>query len=195
MSGAGKVVAPAPLTRRSAPLTVADLAGEGRFSGYASVFGRPDLGRDVIERGAFLASLARRGPDAVRMLYQHDPAEVIGRWTVIREDDHGLYVEGQLTPGSARAAEVHAHLLNRAIDGLSIGFRALRTSRDGRGGWRRILEADLWEISIVTFPMLPEARVGAVKRAVPVRPPPVPDRPPGRIRTPFRIPPPGGLTA
>ena len=148
------------------------VGAEGRFSGYASVFGRPDLGRDVIERGAFRESLRRRGAPAVRMLYQHDPAEVIGRWLVIREDAHGLYVEGQLTPGSARAAEIHANLLHRAIDGLSIGFRTIRASRAPRGGLRHILEADLWEISIVTFPMLPEARVGVVKHVAPraVRP-------------------------
>ncbi len=158
-----------------------------RFSGYASLFGKPDLGRDVIERGAFLRSLEARGPEGIRMLYQHDPAEVIGRWTLLREDQLGLYVEGQLTEGAARAEEVYANLMNRAIDGLSIGFRAMRTSRDGRGGLRRILEADLWEISIVTFPMLPEARVAAVKQAGPPRrqimPPPRP-----------RIPPPGAFT-
>lgn len=157
----------AGLIRRDAALSLDGLAGEGRFSGYASVFGRPDLGRDVIAPGAFATSIATRGAAGVRMLYQHDPAEVIGRWTLLREDHHGLYVEGQLTPGSARAAEVWAHLANRAIDGLSIGFRALRTRREERGGHRLILEADLWEISIVTFPMLPEARVGAVKRAPP----------------------------
>lgn len=167
----------AGLVRRDAALAIGGLAGEGRFSGYASVFGRPDLGRDVIAPGAFATSLAARGAGGVRMLYQHDPAEVIGRWTLIREDHHGLYVEGQLTPGSARAAEVWAHLANRAIDGLSIGFRAVRTRREERGGHRLIIEADLWEISIVTFPMLPEARVGALKRAPPPVPAPRPSTP------------------
>ena len=155
------------LVHGPSPLALAGIGGEGRFSGYASVFDRPDLGRDVIARGAFSRSLTERGSGGVRMLYQHDPAEVIGRWTVIREDGHGLYVEGQLTPGAPRAAEVYANLVNRAIDGLSIGFRAVRSRRDEKRGYRRILEADLWEISIVTFPMLPEARVGAVKRAPP----------------------------
>ncbi|MBB4065730.1 hypothetical protein GGR23_002937 [Gellertiella hungarica] len=88
---------PAPV-RRIAPLAVSGLGRQGRFTGYASVFGRPDLAADVIEHGAFRLSLERRGPEGVRMLYQHDPAEVIGRWIVIREDTHGLYVEGQLTP-------------------------------------------------------------------------------------------------
>lgn len=153
--------------RRFLPLSLKAVTGDGLFSGYASVFGEVDLGKDVIERGAFLASLKTRGADGVRMLYQHDPAEPIGRWLTIREDERGLYVEGQLTLGAARADEVFAHLKNRSLDGLSIGFRTVRARRDGKSGIRHILEADLWEISIVTFPMLPSARVGQVKAMPP----------------------------
>lgn len=153
--------------RRLLPLCLKAVSGDGLFSGYASVFGEVDLGKDVIERGAFLSSLAKRGADGVRMLFQHDPAEPIGRWLTIREDQRGLYVEGQLTLGAPKADDVFAHLKNRALDGLSIGFRTVRARRDGKSGIRHILEADLWEISIVTFPMLPSARVGQVKAMPP----------------------------
>ncbi|TPW32755.1 HK97 family phage prohead protease [Pararhizobium mangrovi] len=139
--------------------------GDGRFAGYASVFGAVDLGRDAIERGAFARSIERRGPGGVRMLYQHDPAEPIGAWTAIREDGRGLYVEGQLASGVERAREVHALMKAGALDGLSIGFETVRARTDAKTGVRRILEADLWEISVVTFPMLPEARVSRVKHA------------------------------
>src|SRR5690606_27359824 len=98
---------------------------------------------------------------AIRMLYQHDPAEPIGRWLEIREDDRGLFVRGMLAPGVARAREVLELMRAGALDGLSVGFRTVRSRRTG--GVRRILEADLWEISIVTFPMLPGARVESVK--------------------------------
>ncbi|MDH6268382.1 HK97 family phage prohead protease [Rhizobium sp. SG_E_25_P2] len=135
----------------------------GAFSGYASLFGETDLGRDSVERGAFLKSLARRGADGVRMLYQHDPAEPIGVWRTIREDARGLYVEGLLSDGVARAREVRELMRAKALDGLSIGFETVRAKADAKSGVRRILEADLWEISIVTFPMLPGARVSAVK--------------------------------
>lgn len=151
-------------SRLYVPLSMKSLGGDGRFSGYASVFGEVDLGKDVIEHGAFARSLAKKGPAGVRMLYQHDPAEPIGRWLLLREDARGLFVEGQLTLGAPRADEVHAHLKNRALDGLSIGFRTVRAIRDPRTGIRRILEADLWEISVVTFPMLPSARVVTVKQ-------------------------------
>lgn len=149
--------------RKFAALTVKGVTGDGSFSGYASVFGEVDLGRDVIDRGAFARSISRKGASGVRMLFQHDPAQPIGRWTAIREDERGLYVEGQLTLGAGKADEVYAHLRNRALDGLSIGFRTVRSVNDRKSGIRHILEADLWEISIVTFPMLPSARIVSVK--------------------------------
>jgi HK97 family phage prohead protease len=133
---------------------------EGRFEGYASLFGVEDLGRDIVERGAFTASLARRGASGVKMLWQHDPAEPIGRWLEIREDGRGLAVRGQILTGLSKGREVLALLDAGVLDGLSIGFKTVRGRRDPRSGIRRLHEVDLWEISLVTFPMQPEARVG-----------------------------------
>ncbi|TCR93172.1 HK97 family phage prohead protease [Rhizobium sp. BK376] len=152
-------------TRKFASLELRALRQDGTFSGYASVFGEVDLGKDTVERGAFRKSLSERGPEGVRMLFQHDPSEPIGAWKTIREDSRGLYVEGVLADGVARAREVHQLLKNAALDGLSIGFRTVRARTDAKSGVRRILEADLWEISVVTFPMLPSARVQNVKNA------------------------------
>ncbi|MGX5665612.1 HK97 family phage prohead protease [Rhizobium daejeonense] len=156
---------PPSLTHTRANLTLKGVSGDGSFSGYASLFGEVDLGRDTIVSGAFSKSLKARGAPGVRMLFQHDPAEPIGTWKVIREDERGLYVEGVLSPGVARAREVHALMKSGALDGLSIGFRTVRARSDKASGVRRILEADLWEISVVTFPMLPAARVSNVKHA------------------------------
>jgi HK97 family phage prohead protease len=144
----------------AAPL--ASVAG-GVFEGYASLFGVADLGKDVVAPGAFNASLARRGVRGVRMLWQHDPAEPIGRWLAIAEDSRGLFVRGRLNLAVARAREIHALMKEGAIDGLSIGFRAERARHDRTSGLRRLERLDLWEISLVTFPMLPGARVEAVK--------------------------------
>jgi len=146
-------------------LALEDVSGDGHFSGYASLFGAIDLGRDVIEPGAFTASLKRRGAADVRMLFQHDPDQPIGRWLSIREDQRGLHVEGKLALGVARAREVHELMKSGALDGLSIGFQTLRARTEAKAGVRRILSADLWEISVVTFPMQPGARVTAVKAA------------------------------
>ena len=138
--------------------TTPRLSGNGRVSGYACLFERPDLGRDVIGRGAFLRSLGTRPAAQVRMLFQHDPARPIGTWDVVREDKRGLFVSGRLALGAASAADVAALVEAEALDGLSIGFRTLRAVR-GRGGLRRLLDIDLHEISLVTFPMQPQARL------------------------------------
>ena len=132
------------------------------IEGYASVFGVEDRGRDVVEPGAYatsLKSLTQAGR-RVRMLWQHDPAEPIGVWEEVREDSTGLYVKGRLLPDVARAREAAALLEAGAIEGLSIGYRTVKSARDEKGR-RRLQELELWEISLVTFPMLPEARVGA----------------------------------
>jgi len=139
------------------------LKAKGAFEGYASLFGVEDQGRDVVMPGAFRASLDRRAAGEVRMLFQHDPAQPIGLWDDIREDARGFHVRGHLIEDVARAAELLALMRAGALDGLSIGFRARRATCDARTGQRRLHEIDLWEISIVTFPMLPGARVNGVK--------------------------------
>jgi HK97 family phage prohead protease len=143
------------------PLTRTRL--DGVFEGYASLFRIADMGKDVVEPGAFRESLARRGPAGVRLLWQHDPAEPIGRWISLVEDSRGLFVRGQLSLAVARARDVHALMREGAIDGLSIGFRPEKARTEPRTGLRRLQRVDLWEVSIVTFPMLPQARVCAVK--------------------------------
>ncbi|GLS32920.1 hypothetical protein SAMN04488498_108124 [Mesorhizobium albiziae] len=149
--------------RKFVDLVVEELEPNGSFSGYASLFGRVDLGRDVVERGAFAKSLRTRGAAGIRMLFQHDPNQPIGAWTEVREDARGLFVRGRLTEGVNRSREVLNLMRGGALDGLSIGFRTVRAKNDAAAGVRRILEADLWEISVVTFPMMPGARVEKIK--------------------------------
>jgi HK97 family phage prohead protease len=148
--------------RAELPLLQANDAGA--FSGYASLFGVVDSGGDVVMAGAFARSLIKRGAQGVKMLWQHQAAEPIGLWTSIVEDARGLKVEGRLDLSVARAREALSLMRKGAIDGLSIGFRTQRATTEKSSGVRRLHEIDLWEISIVTFPMLPQARIGAVKQ-------------------------------
>jgi HK97 family phage prohead protease len=143
--------------------TLSAVEADGTFAGYASLFGKADLGRDMVMPGAFRASLARRGTAGVKLLFQHDPNAPIGVWLDIREDATGLYVKGRLTTDVERAREVLALMRAGALDGLSIGYRTVRGRTDAKTGVRSLIEVDLWEISIVTFPMLPGARVASVK--------------------------------
>ena len=151
---------------KRAPVALSDVSAGGTFEGYASLFNTADLGGDVVTSGAFAASLRKRGPAGVKMLWQHDAKEPIGTWLSIVEDARGLMVRGQLNLAVARAREILALMRTGAIDGLSIGFRTKNAVTDARTGLRRLQFVDLWEISVVTFPMHPGARVIAVKRAV-----------------------------
>ncbi len=133
----------------------------GAFAGYASIFHRVDRGGDRVLPGAFARSIARRGARGIRLLWQHDPASPIGVIDEIAEDGRGLFVRGRLLLDVARGQEAHALLSAAAIDGLSIGYRAVVAERD-RDGVRNLREIDLWEVSLVTFPMQPAARVAAL---------------------------------
>jgi len=156
-----------PLAAREgvvAPARLREVQADGTFSGYASLFGRMDLGRDLVMPGAFAESLRAKGARGIKLLFQHNPDEPIGVWVDLREDARGLLVHGRLLPGVARAREVLELMRAGALDGLSIGFRTVKGRTDPKSGIRRLDKIDLWEISIVTFPMLADARVSFVKR-------------------------------
>jgi len=138
---------------------------DGTFEGYGSVFNNTDLGNDIIKGGAFTKSLNERGHGGVKLLYQHKSDMPIGVFDEIREDSHGLYVKGRLALKTQAGKEAYELLKMGALDGLSIGFRVnpKEVSYDKRKNQRIIKEVDLMEISLVTFPMNPKARVRQVK--------------------------------
>jgi len=145
------------------PRTTID--SEGVVEGYASLFGEIDQARDMVMPGAFTRTLATRGVRRVPMLFQHDPAEPIGIWLELREDHLGLRARGKLIPDVQRSREIFALVRDGAIDGLSIGFRTVKGRVDPRSRVRKLDQVELWEISIVTFPLLAGARVRAAKAA------------------------------
>ncbi len=151
------------LARTNTPALISAL-GRDEFEGYASLFNVADGAGDVVVPGAYARSLKRRPPPRVRLLYQHFAHEPIGVWEEIREDARGLYVRGRLTEEVMRAREVGELIRAGALDGLSIGFRAVRARRDARTHLRTLLEIELWEISVVTFPLLPGSEVTAIGR-------------------------------
>jgi HK97 family phage prohead protease len=129
-----------------------------RFAGYAAIFGRPDRGGDIVRAGAFARSL-QRGPASVPLLWQHAPARPIGRIEYLQEDRRGLRVIGRMSDGAA-AREAAALLKEGTVRGLSFGYRV----KEARGESPRELQAvELVEVSLVTFPMQPKARVHALE--------------------------------
>ena len=139
------------------------LSEDGFVEGYASLFGEIDQSRDMVMAGAFAQSLRLRGLRRIPMLFQHDPSEPVGIWLDLHEDFRGLWARGRLIPEVARGRELFALVEQGAIDGLSIGYRTVRGRIDPKTRVRRLYQVDLWEVSIVTFPLLAGARVRAVK--------------------------------
>ncbi len=139
--------------------TALDITEAGTITGLAWPFGSPDRVGDIIEKGAFTGvSLP------VPMLFGHDPNDPVGIWNEATETDQGLEVRGTLLVGQvARADEVRALVQSGAVGGLSIGFSTkAATPRTGTRG-RTITALDLVEISLVTIPCHPGARVRSAK--------------------------------
>jgi HK97 family phage prohead protease len=154
-------------------LSLKNCDADGSFSGYASVFGVTDSQGEEVASGAFDQSLkiwAESGK-MPKLLWQHDYRQPIGLWRDIREDDHGLYVEGQLLLDLAQGREAYSLLKNGVVDGLSIGFVTVRSRRkEGRNGNTRVRvleEVNLQEVSLVTFAANPKAKIERVKMVDP----------------------------
>jgi HK97 family phage prohead protease len=132
-----------------------------RFAGYAAIFERPDRGGDVVRAGAFARSLKRMGTrtSTCPLLWQHQPSRPIGRVEYLKEDKRGLRVIARLSGGAA-GREAAALLKDAAVRGLSFGYRVRAAS--GKAP-RELTELDLVEVSLVTLPMQPRARVHALE--------------------------------
>ena len=138
----------------------------GTFEGYASVFGGVDSYGDRIEAGAYEKTLSD-GKASPLMLYQHFSSDIIGKWTKMEEDDHGLLVQGEFTPGHSLASDVHALTKHGAVNGLSIGFTIpAGGAEENEDGTRTLKQIDLHEISVVAFPADKEARITEVKEEI-----------------------------
>lgn len=155
-------------TQISLFLEVKEIGEDGSFTGIASVYGVEDLGGDIIEKGAFKKTVAEN-PEVV-ILWQHDPSEVIGKGKV-REEGSKIMLDAKLDLEDPIGQKAHRKLKSKLIKGLSIGFQTIKSKweeleEEGKSRLiRRIQELKLWEVSVVTFPMLPQAQVTRVKNA------------------------------
>lgn len=146
------------------PLDLKAVAEDGEFEGYLSTFGNVDRGMDMVMPGAFRRTLKERKLSSIKLLRDHDTRKVIGKWLSMDEDDRGLKVRGKLFAGTVQlATETLALMREGALDAMSIGYRTIKAQWDEEQGVRKLLDLDLWEGSIVTFPMNEMATVDAVK--------------------------------
>ena len=138
-----------------ARLTVGD---EGAIEGVAWPFGTPDRTGDIIVKGAFGAPSL-----PLPMLAFHRGDDPVGAWDAIEETDDGLVVKGRLLVDEVpRAREVLALVKAGAVRGLSIGFET-KSMTPRRGGGRTITALGLVEISLVSVPAHPRARITSAK--------------------------------
>jgi len=142
-------------------MTGAAIAAETvRFAGYAALFDRLDNGGDIIAPGAFADSLKRLGERDLPLLWQHGPDQRIGTIELAGEDARGLRVIGRIDARGSTAQKAAALLKDGKLDGLSFGYRVVAAEGDKP---RRLDALDLVEVSLVTHPMQPLARVHAVE--------------------------------
>ena len=137
-----------------------DTEEDGTFEGYGSVFNNKDL-------GAFENTLKGKKPKQVKLLYQHKTDEPIGVIDSLEEDNKGLYIKGRLAMGTQKGREVYELMKMGALDSMSIGYRLSPDDYkyDPKQKKRIIKSVDLMEISLVTFPMNPKAKITKVKLA------------------------------
>ncbi|WEE28326.1 HK97 family phage prohead protease [Aeromonas hydrophila] len=140
-------------------------AETGEISGYANTFNFKDYAQDITMPGAFTASLKRHveAGTKIKMLWQHDTTKVIGVWEEAYEDSKGLYLKGRLTKGVQLADEALLLLSAGALDGLSIGYVTIDSKYDSKQKANLLLEVELLETSIVTFPCNAQSRIDSVK--------------------------------
>ncbi|QWY83291.1 prohead protease protein [Rhizobium phage RHph_X2_25] len=148
----------------------------GIFSGYGAIFGNLDSHRDIIEPGAFKASLTewsgRSRLPAMKLMHGSSGNPFmfddlpIGRWLEMREDAKGLFVKGKLSNlDTDYGRRIHGLMKDGVLDGLSIGYRAVDVLPPAPGGKerRRLKSVNLFEVSVVDDPSNGRARVRAVK--------------------------------
>ncbi|CAM0623509.1 HK97 family phage prohead protease [Acinetobacter baumannii] len=139
---------------------------DGFFSGYLAVFNNIDSHGDVIRKGAFLKTIEEWNSKGKypAIFWNHDPDEPIGVFTLMREDEKGLYVEGRLLISDiVRAKSTYALMKVKAIDGMSIGYITIQATHDPQTMIRELLELELVEGSIVAFPSNPNSLISSVK--------------------------------
>ncbi len=134
----------------------------GEFAGYAAVFGNLDGGRDIIQPGAFVKTIAEDF-DRIKILSQHNDCELpIGKPLELREDEKGLYIRGKVSD-TQMGRDVKTLLKDGVLNELSIGYDAVDFDYDGKNNIRYLKAVKLWEVSIATWAMNDQATIDEVK--------------------------------
>lgn len=155
------------------------------FEGYAATFGNVDRGGDVVEQGAFQATILNAAQNAtpimgteyrklLPILWQHKQHEPVGSFVEMREDSVGLYVKGILPKADDFVTKrVVPQMRVGSISEMSIGY--VTDDSEYENGVRKLKSVTLYEISLVTIPMNPAAKITGMKTVVPYQDLPLAD--------------------
>lgn len=157
------------LERKTFPMEVKEITEAGKITGYLSVFNNVDAYRDIVLPGAFKESLQewKKKNRLPPMLWQHSSDQPVGPFTVLDEDDNGLYFEGELLIDDVQLArEAYAFVKKKVVSGMSMGFVTAIDEWDDDERVRKLHKVNLWEGSIVTFPANEEAQIESVKSII-----------------------------
>lgn len=146
-----------------------DTAEQGIVKGYASIFEEIDDCNDFVSKGAFSKSIKGKLAQDVKMLFNHDRNKPVGRWTIVKEDNKGLYVEGVINKKTSAGSDLWENIKEKVIDSLSIGYKTIEAAyHETKQGWvRNLKEVNLYEVSFVTIPMLRTATLTESKDFTP----------------------------
>lgn len=127
------------------------------ISGYAAIFNNIDKADDMLMKGCFSKSIKERGPeseanDKIIMLWMHDMKEPIGKITVLKEDDRGLYFEAVIDEVE-RGEQAIRQLKSGTLNQFSIGYSYVwdKCEWDGDRECFIVKEVILYEISVVSI--------------------------------------------
>ena len=147
------------IEEKTFPFEIKALTEKGAFEGYAAIFGKIDALNEIIEKGAFIKTLKEN--KQYPLLWYHNPQDPIGV-AEVEEDEKGLKIMGQLNLEVQSAKEKYSLMKQKAIRGLSFGFKAIKEKMEGN--IRKLKEINLYEISPVTFGAHPEALISNIKQ-------------------------------
>lgn len=148
------------------PSVIKDVdASKGTVISYPSTFDVVDSGQERVKRGAFNRTINAWGPEGkkrTKVLFNHEPWNIIGRPLVLREDDYGLYAESKIVP-TTLGKDILMLVENEVITEQSIGFTPVRTMKNEDEGVLDILEVKLYEYSFLAWGMNSETPIIGMK--------------------------------
>jgi uncharacterized protein len=141
---------------------------KGIVTGYFSIFGNKDSDGDIVIPGAYKKTLKENGPQSekprILHLYQHDPTQVLGKPSVLKEDKKGLYFETQISQTSLGRDVIQLYM-DKVLTEHSIGYQIVKREVDEQAEVQKLVELKLWEGSTVSWGANMEALVSTVKTA------------------------------